>query len=102
MKIRKIFLGLLLGLFGLWVHYAVGIHISYSSYLPRTPDEKSGHIYQMTVNHGFIRYGTEREIQALKMVEDFQPIAILSFLLAGVLGMSWGIFKIAPGRKLHE
>ena len=102
MKIRKIFLGLLLGLFGLWVLYAVGIHISYSSYLPRTPDEKSGHIYQMTVNHGFIRYGTEQEFHTLKMVEDFQMIAALAFLLAVVLSMSWGIIKIAKGRKLSE
>src|ERR1039457_3386121 len=102
MNIRRIFLGLLLGLFALWVLSAVGIHLCYSSYLPGTPDEKSGHTYRMVVNHGFIRYGTEREIHTLKMVEDSQPIAILLFLLAGVLGMSWGIFKIAPGRKLNE
>jgi hypothetical protein len=63
--------------------------------------EKWPHLSDV-VNHVFIRYGTEREIHALKMVEDFQPVAILLFFLAVMPGMSWGIFKIAPGRKLNE
>jgi hypothetical protein len=102
MKIRKIFLGFLLGIFGLWVLSAVGIHLSFSSSLPAAPDEKTEHIYRMVVNHGFVRYGSARELHVLQAVEDFQPVAILLFLLAAVLGMSWGIFKIAPGRKLNE
>jgi hypothetical protein len=102
MKLRKTILALLLGVFSLWVIAFAWIHVSYSSNLPGAPDEKTGHIYRMVVNHGFIRYGTEQEFHTLKMVEDFQMIAALAFLLAVVLSMSWGIIKIAKGRKLSE
>jgi hypothetical protein len=102
MKIRKMFLGLIFGIFGLSVLSGVGIHLCYYSYLPATPDEKNGHTYRLVVNHGFIRYGTEREIHAFKIIEDFQLVAGLLFLLAIVLGMRWGIVKIASGRKLNE
>jgi hypothetical protein len=101
MKTRKIFLGLLFGCFGLWVLTAAWISQSYFSSLPKAPDEKVGRIYQMAV-HGSIRFGSAQELHVLRMVEGFRPVAIILFLLALVLGMSWGIFKIAPGRKLNE
>jgi hypothetical protein len=99
MRIRKIFLGLLLGIFGLSVLSGIGIDLCYFAKLPKALDEKSGHTYRLVVTHGSIRYGTEREIHALKMVDDFLPIGMLFFLLAAVLGMSWGIVKVAPGRN---
>ena len=102
MKLRKTILALLLGVFSLWVITTAWIHVSYSSSLPGAPDEKTGHIYRMVVNHGFVCYGSEREFQIFKAVEDFEPVAILLFLLAAVLGMSWGIFQIAKGRKPNE
>ena len=101
-KLRKTILALLLGGFSAWVIAFAWIHLSYCEKLPSTPDEKAGRIYRMVVNHGFVRYGSERELHILKTVEDSQPIVILLFLLALVLGMSWGIFKIAKGRKLNE
>jgi hypothetical protein len=99
-KLRKTILTLLLGVFSMWVIAFAWIHLSYSSNLPGVPDEKTGRIYRMVVNHGFIRYGSERELHILKTIEDFQPIAILLFLLAVVLGLIWGVFKIAGSRKL--
>ncbi len=99
MKLRKTILALLLGVFSLWVIAFAWIHVSYSSSLPGAPDEKTGHIYRMVVNHGFVRYGSAGELHVLQAIEDFQPVAILLFLLAVVLGMSWGIFQIAKGRK---
>jgi hypothetical protein len=47
MKIRKIFLGLLLGCFGLWVLTAASISQFYFTSLPTAPDAKAGRIYQM-------------------------------------------------------
>lgn len=99
MKFRKAILALLLGVFSLWVIVSASIHVFYSSRLPGAPDEKTGHIYRMVVNHGFVRYGSAGELHLLQAVEDFQPVAICLFLLAAVLGMSWGIVQIAKGRK---
>ena len=100
-KFRKTILGLLLGFFGLWVLASAWIHQSYFSSLPKVPDEKTDRIYQMAV-HGSIRYGSAMELHTLKTVDNFRPIAVCLFLLAVVLGMSWGFFKIAKGRKLNE
>ena len=102
MKLRKTILALLFSVFSLWVIAFAWIHSSYSSNLPAAPNEKTGQIYQMVVDHGFVRYGSARELHILHAVEDSQPIAMLLFLLAGVLGMIWGVFKVAPGRKLNE
>lgn len=102
MKLRKTILALLLGVFLSGLIASVCIQVSYSSSLPKTPDEKTGQIYRMVVNHGFVVYGSARELHNFQIVEDSQPVAIFSFLFAAILGMSWGIFKIAPGRKLNE
>src|SRR5262249_8224919 len=101
-NIRKIFLGLLLGLFSLEVLAGIGIHLFYFSSLPKSPDVQTRQIYQIVVNHGSIRYGSARELHVFKRIDDLLPVAGLLFLLAVVLGLSWGIFKIAPGKKLNE
>ena len=102
MKFRKTILALLLGVFSLWVIAFAWIHVSYTSSLPQVPDENTGHIYRMVVNHGFVRYGSAEELHALQAVEYAQPVAILLFLLAVVLGISWGIFGIAKGRTSNQ
>jgi hypothetical protein len=100
-KLRKIIIGSLCGVFGLWVLASAWISQSYFSSLPKVPDENAGRIYQMTV-HGSIRFGSVHEIHTLRTLEGFRPIAFFMFLLAVMLGMSWGIIKIAKGRKLNE
>jgi len=101
-KLRKIIYGLLLGCFALSVIASVWLHLSYSSNLPTIPDEKSGHIYRMVVNHGFVVYGTEREFRVLRWVEYSQPFAILCFLIVFIVGLRTGDIKIGAGRKLNE
>jgi hypothetical protein len=100
--LRKILYALLLGCFILWVIAFAWLHLSYSSNLPTTPDEKSGHIYRMVVNHGFVVYGSEREFRILRWVENSQTYAIVCFLTAAIVGLRSGDFKIARGRKLNE
>jgi len=100
-KFRKILYALLLGLFSMQIIAAAWLHVSYSSNLPKMPDEKTGRIYRMVVNHGFVVYGSEREVRNLRMVENSQPIAIVCFLIVGT-GLLSGDFKTAPGRKLNE
>ena len=102
MNIRKTFLGLLLGLFGLEVLSSIVIHLFYFSSLPKSPDAQTGQIYQMVVSHGSIRYGSAQELHIFQTIDALLPVAGLLFLLAVMLGLSWGIFKIAPGRKLNE
>ena len=101
-KLRKTILALLLGGFAFQCLAAIWLQLSYFSSLPKVPDDTAGRICRMIVQHGSVRYGSERELYVLQTVESFQPVAILLFLLAVVLGMSWGIFKITPSRKLNE
>jgi predicted MPP superfamily phosphohydrolase len=101
-KFRKIIYALLLGCFAMWVIAFAWFHVSYSSNFPKMPDEKTGRIYRMVVNHGFVVYGSEREVRVLRNVENSQPIAIVCFLVVFTVGLLSGDFKIAPGRKLNE
>ena len=100
--LRKIFYILLFGCFVIELIAIVGIHISYSSDLPTKMDEISGHTYQMTVNHGQVVYGTEREFRVYRWVENLQPFGIVCALVAVIVGLRYGDFKIRPGRKLNE
>ncbi|MES1181047.1 MAG: hypothetical protein ABUL66_04205 [Verrucomicrobiota bacterium] len=93
---------MLLACFAMWIIAYAWLHVSYSSNLPKMPDEKTGRIYRMVVNHGFVVYGSEREVRVLRNVENFQPIAIVCFLIVVTTGFLSGDFKIAPGRKLNE
>lgn len=101
-KFRKIIYALLLGSFLMWVIAFAWLHISYASNLPDAPDAKTERIYRVVVNHGFVRYGSEREVRILRWVENSQPIAFVCFLIASIVGLKSGDFKIAPGRKLNE
>lgn len=99
--LRKILYVLLFGCFAMSVIALVWVHLSYSSKLPPRPDH-SGHIYRMVVNHGFVVYGSDREFRIYRWAENSLPLAIVCFLIAMVVGLRYGDFKIAPGRKLNE
>jgi hypothetical protein len=101
-KLRKIIYAPLLGCFALWAIAFAWLHLSYSSNLPAIPDEKSGHIYRMVVNHGFVIYGSEREFRILRWVENSQPFAIVCFFIVLIVGLRSGDIKMAAGRKLNE
>jgi len=97
--IRKTIIALLLSGFAAWLVFSVWVHISYASNLPDAPDEKIGRIHKLVVNHGFVRYGTERELHRLLWAQNSQMIAIVLFLSAFILGIRWGIFHVRVGRK---
>ena len=98
-KFRKTVLAVLLGCFTAFVFVAVSIHLYYYSSLPGVPDEKAGRTHKMSVQHGFVRYGSEKEFRALQMIENCFPVATVLFLTAVVLGLKWGIFHIRDGRE---
>jgi hypothetical protein len=53
----------------------------------------------MVVNHGFVRYGTDREWHTLSWAENSFMIASAAFFSAVVLGFRWGNFHIRAGCK---
>jgi hypothetical protein len=75
------------------------IHISYCDNLPSAPDERAGRTYQMTVNHGFVRYGTERELRVLKSTETLLGIAVILFAMAVLLRVTYGKIQLEDGHK---
>jgi len=96
--IRKVLIVLLCFVFFAGLGTVVSVHFYYSSHLPRVPNEQSGHIYKMTVNHGFIVYGTERESQLLNLAEKSFPLSCICGLIAGVLNFKYRDFS-TPGSK---
>jgi hypothetical protein len=101
-KFRKCIYALLVGVFLMHFIALFWLHISYASNLPDAPDAKAGRIYRVKVNHGFVRYGTEREIRTLRWVENTQPFVIVGMLMVAIVGLRCGDLKIGPGRKLNE
>ena len=91
---RKIIIGLFAFCFVTWVITAIGLQLYYYSNLPRTPDQKTGRIYQIVVNHGSIRYGSEQEIRVSQVVDNCQMPAIFLFVTAILIGLKYGHLKV--------
>jgi len=96
-KLSKTIITVLLAGFAAWVVTAVGIDSYYFGSLPRTPDEGAGRTYRMVVSHGSVRYGSEGEFRALRVIEGSLPIAGFLFLGALALGFRYGHFRIRRG-----
>lgn len=92
--LRRMLIGLLLGVSVLWAVFLAAIHLLYSSRLPSAPDSRTGHIYRMVVNHGYVRFGTDRESRILRVMENGLPIAGIVFASASLLGLWLGVFHI--------
>jgi hypothetical protein len=99
---RKTIYALFLGFFAMELIAGVGVHLCYSSNLPTVQDDKSGHVHRMVVNHGFVVYGTNREFRAYRWIENLQPFAVVGGFVVLILGLRFGDFKWAPGRKPNE
>ena len=93
-KLRKATIAVCLGGFAMWVIAAVSIHIYCFEGLPKAPDEQAGRTYRLVVNHGSVRYGSERELEALRVIEETMPIPVFMFLAAVLLGLKYGHFQI--------
>jgi hypothetical protein len=86
----KIIITLLLIGFAALLGFYCWIHVSYSSNLPNAPDVKAGRVYRMVVNHGFVCYGSERELRTLRWAENSQPFALVFALMAVIIGVRYG------------
>jgi hypothetical protein len=92
--LRKILIGLLLGVSVLWFLLGAVIHTLYYNNLPRVPDKNTGHIYRVVVNHGAVRYGTDRDARTLRLMQNGLPIAGLLFASALLLGLKLGVLHV--------
>jgi len=101
-KGRKLIYGVVFGCLGLWVVTFTVLHLCYSSNLPSVPDEKTGHIYRMVLNHGFVVYGTMREFRILTWVENSQFLLITCCFIVLIMGLRTGDIKMRQGRKWNE
>jgi len=66
----------------------------YCSNLPKVPDKKTGHIYRMVVNHGYVRFGTDRDVRTQQLMKNGLPIAALLFMSALLLGLRLGVLHV--------
>jgi hypothetical protein len=102
---RKILIGLLICASILWCLALVALQVLYSSHLPSVPNSNTGEIYRMVVNHGRVRFGTDREVRMLRVMEHGFPIAGLVFLSALLLGLRLGVLYVRgqdPTSKQHD
>jgi hypothetical protein len=82
--LRKTIIIVLFGSFVGWLIFGFWIDLSYASNLPDAPNDKTGRIYRMVVNHGFVRYGTEEDLRLFRWMENTQPVA-MTFLVMGIV-----------------
>ena len=93
-KLRRIVVTLLLGGALAWLAVAVWLHCWFCSKLPSVPNPITGQKYRLVVNHGFVRYGSQREFWAFHQVQGLQPVAMLMVLVAVGIGVIYEDFHI--------
>jgi hypothetical protein len=103
-RLAKAVMLLLIGTVLAWLVVAVTVHVYYSASLSQVPDEKAGYTNRVVVNHGFIRYASERESRALRDIENFAPIAAFMFLGFLTLFCKFGCFgpRIKKGKPVRS
>jgi hypothetical protein len=91
--IRKTLIVLLVFIFFAALGTVSFLNVYYSSHLPEAPNIQTGRIYRMSVNHGFIVYGTKQEFQRLSVAEKCLPFAGIGAFIAGLLNAKFGDFS---------
>jgi hypothetical protein len=84
---------LCIGLCVLWFFIGIGIELYFAYNLPSVMNVEGGQINRLVVNHGSVRFGTDRESNLIKMMRDGFPIAGFGFALALLAGLKLGIFQ---------
>lgn len=76
MNIRKATIVMLVALYMLMIFGMGALEIGYSHNLPSSPQVDTGHVYRMTVNHGFVVYGTKLEREVLDTERALFPLMV--------------------------
>ena len=95
-KFRRAIIAILLAVFAASAVAAIWIDASYWAKLPSAPDEQSGRTYRIVVSHGFVRYGSWRQLWIKKTIDELSPIAGFVFLAAVLLGLVYGDIRLGP------
>jgi len=86
---RRIITTLLCLFLVFWIGVNIVLEIHYSSHLPRISEASTGHVYEMTVNHGFVVYGTNQELRYLMAARKSFPIAFACFVFLFILKLTF-------------
>jgi len=97
-KLRKMTILVALACTVGWVCFAAWTHLSLSADLPSAPDEESGRTHRLVVNHGRVRYGSERDILLLSASENLLPVVACASLVAILWGLATGDFQVRGAR----
>jgi TRAP-type C4-dicarboxylate transport system permease small subunit len=98
-NLRKAILILLLSLFLSCLVFCIWIHLSYSWYLPVSPDVKTGHVYPLVVNHGFLRYGTEQNMHIFNLIDKSLLVGMVAVGAAMWLNSKYNDFGSYASQK---
>jgi hypothetical protein len=78
------------------------LETSYWGNLPKTADEASGRVHQVTVSHGSIRYATQQEVETLGVAKQWALIATVCGLTAGILNFKYRDFTPPKRLSIHS
>jgi hypothetical protein len=95
---RKTIICLIVTAFFLALGLIFYLEISYSKTLPKSPDQRASRIYQMTVNHGYVVYGTLREFKLLGDTRIAFVVCAVLTLIAGLLNVKYRDFPPFSGK----
>jgi hypothetical protein len=93
---RKILIVLLLLMFFAGLGSAIYLDLRYDMYLPREPDDKSGRVHRIIVDHGSVRYATQRETDRMIRVERWLKVTTACGMVAGIINCTYQDF---PARR---
>jgi hypothetical protein len=91
---RKKIIGLLLAISVFWGLTGAITHLAYFDNLPSVPDNSTGRTHRLVADHGAVRYGTEREVRAQRVLHDGLFVAVFLFLATLVFGLRTGMLPI--------
>ena len=92
--LRKKIIGLLLVMSVLWGVTGAITHLAYFDNLPSVPDGSTGRTHRLVADHGAVRYGTEGEVRAQRVLHNGLFVAVFLFLATLVFGLGTGVLPV--------
>lgn len=89
MNVRNALCIVLFAVYILVIFGSGALEIYYSYHLPGSPNVATGHIYRMTVNHGFVVYGTKIELQLYDTDQEMFPISFAIIIIVLLIRSPW-------------
>jgi hypothetical protein len=92
--LRKKIIGLLLAASVVWGLLCGITHLVFFDNLPSAPNKSTERTYRLVVDHGAVRYGTEREARAQEVLHDGFFVAVFIFIATLAFGLRTGVLRL--------